>query len=144
MHIIILTKEYIDDLNKFLVKNDSSFFTPHKYTKDILINNICSIDKYYLMIKSDIIIGYGMLRGYEEGYDIPSLGIMIDKDYRGKGYSKKMINFLENETYKTSEKIRLTVFKKNKIAISLYKSMGYVFEDDNEKSLIGFKILKNK
>ena len=137
-----LENKDINELYIFLLKNKNIYFTPHIIDKDIIIENINSDDKYYILKIAEIIVGYGMLRGYDEGYIIPSLGIMIDKDYRGLGYSKLLMLLLENEASKTSDKIRLTVFKENKKAISLYKKLDYIFEDYNEKSLIGLKKIK--
>ena len=141
--IIKLQKENVNDLFHFLIKNENKFFIPHDINKETLYDNINSKDKYYIMLKENIIIGYGMLRGYDEGYDIPSLGIIIDKDYRGNGFSKIMMKFLEDETLKYgSNMIRLTVFKKNKKAISLYKNLGYIFQEYDDNSLLGIKKIK--
>ena len=39
--------------------------------------------------------------------------------------------------------MRLTVLKNNLSAISLYESIGYVLEDKDEDSLVGFLDLKS-
>jgi len=140
--IKLIKNKDINDVLEFLIRNENDFFKPHDYTKETLINNVESDDKFYIMSFNNTIIAYGMLRGYQEGYKIPSLGILIGEDYRGKGYSKTMMRFLENEASKTSDEIRLTVFKKNITAISLYKKMGYVLENYNDDSLLGLKKIK--
>jgi len=142
MKINTLTTYNINALIVFLIKNENEFFIPHNHLKETINNNILSKDKYYLMFIDDTIVGYGMLRGYEEGYKIPSLGIIIDKDYRGLGYSKILMTFLEEAA--STEEIRLTVFKGNKKALSLYKNIGYEFEEYNDISLLGLKKIIKK
>jgi len=131
-----LNFEYVDKLLLFLNNNKSKYFIPHKYDKDTIIKNIKSKDKYYIIInnKNDI-ISYGMLRGYEEGYEIPSLGIIIDKKYRKRGLSILFMTFLEiNAKLLNANSIRLTVIKNNKIAINLYKKRKYILNDySNDK-----------
>ena len=90
------------------------------------------------MFDENKIIGYGLLRGWDEGYDIPSLGIMIDSSYRGKGLSYQMMEYLHKAAKeKNASQIRLTVYKQNNKAISLYKKLGYTFSEKNEEELIG-------
>ena len=58
---------------------DVRFFHPHEFTEEA-VNRICQHkgqDYYCLMIRFDEIVGYGMLRGWDEGYEIPSLGIAV-------------------------------------------------------------------
>ena len=39
-------------------------------------------DLYFLQIKDNEIAGYAMLRGWDEGYTIPSLGIALHPDFQ--------------------------------------------------------------
>ena len=123
---------------------DGNFFHPHDLTWESLKNIILtkSKDSYVIMIVDAHIAGYGLLRGWDEGYEIPSLGIMISKDYRGKGLASAMMEELHRiARQKNSKKVRLTVLKENLTAISLYKKLGYKLEDLNKQNLIGFKNL---
>ncbi len=134
-------------LHNFLYKNrnDINFFNPHKF-------NLISLFKILLKNKKDIyilqfynkkLIGYGMLRGWDEGYIIPSLGIIIDKEYRNKNYSNLLMEYLHDIVInKGYDEIRLKVNKDNKKAINLYKKFGYDLMNYNEKYYIGYKLLK--
>jgi hypothetical protein len=78
------------------------------------------------------------LRGWDEGYLEPSLGIAIDPQWQGKGIGKILMNHLHEEAQKRgASSIRLKVYHKNTKAIQLYESLGYNFEVLNEKEVIG-------
>ncbi|WP_347940530.1 GNAT family N-acetyltransferase [Peribacillus simplex] len=59
-----------------------------------------------------------------------SFGMMIRKNYRGKGIGKELIKALLEwaEANPFIEKVSLGVFSTNQRAISLYKKMGFVEE----------------
>jgi ribosomal protein S18 acetylase RimI-like enzyme len=91
------------------------------------------------MIDYDVVIGYGMLRGWDEGYSIPFLGISIHPSHHGKGYGKIMMNHLHRIAYDCGVRsIKLKVYKDNIGAISLYKKLGYILtEDKDSDKLVG-------
>jgi ribosomal protein S18 acetylase RimI-like enzyme len=120
--------------------NKDAFFTPHSFDAETakLICSGTTKDKYYGMyIHNRDMVAYGMLRGYQEGFPIPSLGIYVHSSHRGYGYGYSMMEKLhESAKALGSNQVRLTVSKHNLKAISLYKKMGYVF-DENEDKFIG-------
>ena len=97
-------------------------------------------DIYTGILYNDKIIAYGLLRGFNEGYDIPSLGAAIDKDFLKRGIFYMYMKYLHcYARVLGAKKMRLTVYKENKIAHKVYENMGYEFEELNKKELIGFK-----
>src|SRR5690242_21202213 len=91
------------------------------------------------MVLDNHVIGYGMLRGWDEGYAIPSLGIAIDPEVRGRGHSRVLMNFLRDVAkQRGAERIRLKVDPQNQSAAELYRSLGYVLEPQPDGQLIGF------
>lgn len=133
-------------IEQFFINNieDYAFFSPHEYSFNGIIKVMKTNPKDYFcfLIDEDIIAGYGLLRGWSEGYDIPSLGIMIDANYRGKNLSKLLMNHLHQIAIdKGSKKIRLRVYKENLRAISLYNNLGYTLSDYNKDTFVGFKNL---
>ena len=120
---------------------DEDFFHPHPLTNEEAIAraNYSGKDFYCVMIQDRNVIGYGMLRGWDEGYAIPSLGIALDPSTRGRGYGRELMNFLHDTAKKRgAAKVRLKVDSKNLPAIELYRSLGYVFEPEHDQELIGF------
>lgn len=131
-------------LSNFFENNKSDYyFHPHNLNFDTLLNIIKATTKDFygiFMNNNNNIIGYGILRGWDEGYNVPSLGILIDKNYRNKGYSKKIMKELHNiAKIRGASTIRLTVLKENLTAINLYKNIGYKLLEKDKNNLIGFK-----
>jgi len=119
-------------LSKFFEKNNSSLIT-NGFTafplNDESAKFICKPnhkDKYYFYTEELSILGFSMLRGWEEGFDIPSFGVFVDKDWQGKGIGNKITRETIEECLKLGcDKVRLSVYLSNKPAYSLYKKFGF-------------------
>ena len=59
-------------------KGEDKYFHPHLFNKKKAeeLGNYKGNDLYFLQISGTEICGYGMLRGWDEGYPVPSLGII--------------------------------------------------------------------
>ena len=79
------------------------------------------LSKTYVCIDKKI-VGYFTIFKYKKTCRIYS--IIVDKDHRGKGYSKIMHSKIVS-LCKGMERIVLEVYKKNTNAIRLYESLGY-------------------
>lgn len=114
--------------NEEITPRHNSFFQPHELTPYGFSQAIKGKTKdLYVFGEVDYkYVSYGLLRGWDEGYEIPSLGIMVGASYEGLGYGRRMMDYLHdyalNEGAKT---VRLTVVKENFHAIELYKKYGY-------------------
>lgn len=143
-----LTPAWVKPLGLFLRdledNGDAQFFSPHP-SSDAAINALVrSADKdlYCLLVEGKRVLGYGLLRGWDEGYEIPSLGLAIHPSARGSGLGKLVMHFLHVSAFrKGARKIRLRVRKSNRQAVELYEGLGYVLEEEGNDYLIGFKSL---
>lgn len=113
-----------------IVENeDDLFFHPHAFdeeTVEYLCVNYKGKDLYYVIYLNFNIVGYAMLRGWDEGYEIPSIGIILSKNIRGSGISKNFMEFLHLiAKNKESKRIRITVNNKNIACINLAEKLGY-------------------
>ncbi len=120
------------------------FFHPHPLNGQAA-SALCTyagLDFYGVLLSGGRVIGYGMLRGWDEGYAIPSLGIAIHPLFQGQGYGRLLIQFLHGiARARGAEKLRLKVNCKNLSALSLYQSEGYVFQDAVEDEMVGVLVL---
>jgi ribosomal protein S18 acetylase RimI-like enzyme len=72
------------------------------------------------------VVAFGMLRGWAEGYDVPSLGIAIAAGEEGHGYGRALMNVLASLARgRGATRIRLRVAGDNIRAQRLYRSCGY-------------------
>jgi [ribosomal protein S18]-alanine N-acetyltransferase len=84
------------------------------------------LDYYYVAIISSRIVGLFMLRGWDDGFEIPSFGIVVDYRQRGFGLGRKLTEFAIREARKMGcHKIRLSTYASNVNSVRLYMSLGF-------------------
>jgi ribosomal protein S18 acetylase RimI-like enzyme len=118
----------------------SAVFHPHVFTAEqaVKIAHYSGLDYYAAMFIDDRMVGYGLLRGWDEGYKIPSLGVVVSASYRGLGLGRLMINYLHSVARLRGVKtIMLKVYKSNEAAAQLYRRMGYILSDLNAQEWTG-------
>jgi len=133
--------EFFRDLAK---AGDDKYFHPHPLTHDEARKcaQYSGEDLYYVIMENEKVIGYAMLRGWDEGYEIPSLGIAMHPSVRGVGLGELMIRFLHAAAQRRGcGKIRIRVYPQNTHAVALYKKLGYCFESEQAGQLVGFVTL---
>jgi len=121
------------------------FFHPHPFTQRYAIEllNSCSKDVYLLALSNGQTLAYGMLRGWNDGYDTPFLGIYVAREARGTGMAQLMMESLRFAAQaKGAAEIRLKVHQDNIPAIRLYESLGYKMSKFDEHQLIGVLSIK--
>lgn len=129
-------------LGRFFEGNSSEpYFHPHPLTVDEAAR-ICMYsgpDIYAVASSQSEILGYGMLRGWEEGYVVPSLGILIAPEARRTGLAQLVMQYLHyNARLRGASMVRLKVYPGNVKAVSLYRRIGYRFDSVGEDGqLIG-------
>jgi ribosomal protein S18 acetylase RimI-like enzyme len=134
---------FMDDLETHA---DSYFFAPHSKSESH-IRELCvrqQRDIGYLLVSGRKVTGYGLLRGWDEGFETPSLGIAIHPTARGRGLGELLMHFLHVAAMaRGAVRVRLRVRANNSVAIGLYTKLGYVFERDvtADGYLTGFKNL---
>ena len=120
-----------------------SFFHPHPFTRDFAIELCGSVharkDGYYAACFGGVVIAYMILRGWDEGYSVPSFGVCNHPALRDVGLGQALLAHAVAECRAAgSTKLRLTVFKNNERAVHVYRKFGFVFQDKNEHELVGF------
>jgi ribosomal protein S18 acetylase RimI-like enzyme len=125
---------------------DDVFFHPHAGDATALrvIAEQPGKDLYVVFVEDDEVRTYGLLRGWNEGYAVPSLGIAVHPAARTCGLGRLMMEYLEAMArYRSASAIRLRVHKDNSLAIAMYERRGYAMQPDVNDAglLVGVKPL---
>ena len=120
---------------------DETFFRPHPFTPEqaTRIANLQSQDVYAILLDDGRPVAYGMLRGWDDGFTTPALGIVVRNDSRGRGIAVEMMSRLHAEARsRGAEVIRLRVDPKNVKARRLYESFLYEYKGEERGELAMF------
>ena len=125
-------------------KDYSQYFIPFPFdmqTISQILSNAVK-DHFYGVFVNNNLVGFYMLRGWDAGYEIPSYGVWIAKNFSSKGISKLTLHHAIS-VCKTNniKKIMLKVHPDNLIAKKIYENFGFVNEGIDKKigHLIYFK-----
>lgn len=117
------------------LRNDPSaaHFHPHPFTTEaaerIAQRRGIRDDVYYGAFSDGDLVGYGMLRGWDEGYAIPSFGVAVRSEHRGRGVGRRLLRYaISVARDRGSPSIMLKVHPSNAGAKHLYESEGFAFE----------------
>lgn len=107
---------------------DTTWFRPHDLGADGArqIARHVGTDVYLIGFLDDVAVAYGMLRGWDEGYRVPALGVAVRDGYRDRGLGRQMMHALHDVVRERGgRRVRLRVAPGNARARHLYDSMGY-------------------
>lgn len=126
---------------------DDEFFHPHAGDVASLrtIADQPGKDLYVVFVEGEDVHAYGLLRGWNEGYAVPSLGIAVHPNARATGLGRLVMEYLEAMArHRGTPAIRLRVHKDNARAIALYERRGYAMQADagDARLLVGMKSLE--
>ena len=126
-NIIEITENNNYLLNEFLNNNMHVTF---KYFNKRSINVISNYLITLILIDDNLPVGYAHIDYDDNKY---WFGICILENYQGKGYGKKIMEYIFNhEKIKNIDNIYLTVDKINYIAINLYKKYNFYIIEEND------------
>ena len=121
--------------------DDASYFHPHPFTAEEAQQR-CAYqgkDLYYVAIDGQKVLGYGMLRGWDEGFAVPSLGIALHPNARGTGLGGAFMQVLHAAArLRGAKRVRLKVHPENSRAVRLYERLGYQYENEADGQLVGY------
>ncbi len=147
MEIVRLRPIHAESLITFFAEINTEEYTrdfsPFTFDPD-MAQRICNHqgrDLYYAILMHDReVAGIGMLRGWDEGYDVPSIGLCILKRYQNRGVGTLMLAFLEMVLgIRGCTRVMLKVRRDNAKAKKLYEDKKYMFEEYDDIYLIGYK-----
>ncbi len=81
---------------------------------------------YYIAFSDGLAVAFSMLRGFDQGYEVPSFGIFVDQDHHGLGIGRKLTAWtIEQARLRGCPAVRLSVYSTNTAAKRLYESLGF-------------------
>jgi ribosomal protein S18 acetylase RimI-like enzyme len=118
------------------------FFHPHPLTREYAAwlcgGAATRRDRFYLALYAGQPAAYAMLRGWDEGFAVPSWGGCVHPTLRGAGLGHALLAHAVAESRAAgATRLRLTVYRANERGVHLYRKFGFVFQDKDEKSVVG-------
>jgi ribosomal protein S18 acetylase RimI-like enzyme len=84
---------------------------------------------YFAAVLDGHLAGYGMLRGWDEGYAIPSFGVAVGIRFRGTGIGRGLLRYaISRARRRGAASMILKVHPENANAKHLYESEGFTFD----------------
>lgn len=131
-----LLQEFLTELPE----EDKAFFHPHPLDPATIFA-LCGDpqqDYYCGLFEGPKLVGYGMLRGWNEGFAVPSLGVAVGQTHRHLGCAQQLVNHLHDVARERGAKsLRLTVYRTNPRAVNFFKNFGYVLSPWEKDRLLG-------
>lgn len=130
-----LRPDLAGSLGKFFASltGDAAHFHPHELTKEkaVQLSSMPTRDVYVVARIEFEVLAYGLLRGWDEGFEVPRLGVAVSPNYRGKGIGRVMMEYLHAiAKLRGASKVQLKVHQQNTRARLLYTALGYEWVDE--------------
>lgn len=133
LEVRVVSAEWRQPLAEFFAairESGEQFFHPHPFTDEFAetLAHYRGKDLYYLLVNGETVLAYGMLRGWDDGYETPSIGIAVHPESRGARLGELLMHFLHGAArQRGARRARLKVYSDNSTARSLYMKLGYTF-----------------
>jgi len=83
-------------------------------------------DRYFAMYEGEMIVCFGMLRGWDEGYEVPTFGLTADHRSNGRGHGWRMWRWAIGLARDLgAKKLRITTDLKNAIILGMAAKLGF-------------------
>jgi GNAT superfamily N-acetyltransferase len=116
---------------------EARHFHPHPFTRSEaqrLTADDGRQDVYFGAFAGQDLVGYGMLRGWDEGYEIPSFGVAVHPAARGAGVGRALLRFaIRTARDRGAGTMMLKVHEENPNARRLYESEGFEFATEADR-----------
>jgi len=92
------------------------------------------LDGYFVASMDAELIAMSMLRGFDEGFAVPSFGIFVDHRHHGHGVGRRLTAWTVGEARRRGcAAIRLSVYASNTAGVHLYHSLGF---EEREREIV--------
>lgn len=108
----------------------SQYFTPFSYDAEALAERLAAarLDRYWGIRMQEEMIGFFMLRGFDEGYERPSFGVYIAEPFANRGLATLALHYaLSWCRLKGIPAVMLKVHSENQYGRRTYERAGFQF-----------------
>lgn len=119
-------------LTEFFVRNDVAEVTRHFHPFELDARSARVIardpgrDRFFGAWLDDRIVGLAMLRGWNEGYEVPTLGYVVDVAHRGRGIGRRLGEHACAQALALGcRRVRLSVYADNAGSVRLATALGF-------------------
>lgn len=105
------------------------YFSPFHFDEATLLAILAGSqqDVYMGFFWDGALIAFFMLRGWDEGYEIPAYGVVVDHRYRNRGLGRLTLEMSKTICkLRSVKRLMLKVHPENYSAKHLYESTGFV------------------
>jgi ribosomal protein S18 acetylase RimI-like enzyme len=105
------------------------YFHPHPFDRATAsrITSGGGLDLYLGYFLDTELLGYAMLRGWDEGYEVPAFGVAVSPAHRARGVGGALLAAcLEEAGERGVRRVMLKVHADNQRALDWYLSAGFV------------------
>ena len=127
----------------------SRYFIPFKYDKKTIEKILIRMvkDQYFGLYVGDLLAGFYMLRGFDQGYEIPSYGVWIGPNFSGLGLATLTLHhaFVWCRANGIAT-LMLKVHPDNTVAKRLYEAEGFraTSTDPGNQNIIYYRTFGSK
>lgn len=119
------------------------FFRPFPLTaetaRDLCDPPSARRDGYFAAFHLGEPVAFSMLRGWDEGFAVPSFGVCVHPELRDVGLGKALLQHArEAARLAGAERLRLTVYRDNLRAVHVYRKLGVQLQEKNAAEWLGF------
>lgn len=119
-------------------------FHPHPFTPEqaARLAGLPRRDRYHLARYAGRVAGYAMLRGWDEGFDVPSFGFCVHPGATGAGVGRALLAHAVAEARAAgAARLRATVDVDNGPSRRVLEAAGFAFAPRDARTLVGFVAL---
>lgn len=113
------------------------FFTPFSFDLDTINGMLARQreDIFMGIYLRDELAGFFMLRGWDEGYEAPSYGVLIDERFSGYGLTRLSLKMAKSICkLRRAPRLILKVHPDNAVAKTLFEEAGFTRAGQDEAS----------
>lgn len=105
------------------------YFIPFAFDEESITARLeqAQDDLYMGLFWGADLAGFFMLRGWDDGYDVPAYGVTIDRQFAGNGLARLTLDLAKTiSRLRGAKRLMLKVHPDNTVARRLYEQAGFV------------------